>query len=242
MAGRAIGSVVPVARGVRPPDGVDGGGLLRLPVRSAAARMPGRRLANMLLPVPGADEQQVVMPAAAISSARLAWDRPITSCRSGTSGRESGLGDPAGKPYWPASQAVTASNWWACAPRHPERGKPQGRSPADQQGAPCVAAGEHGREPLSTGRISAGQGQPPKFVIEQVFCGYLLGCGENADGDGQVKRAPPWQIGGARLTVMFAREQIAVEQGAAHPIPPFTEVSATHHVEGGRLLRGEPPP
>ncbi len=60
-----------------------------------------------------------------------------------------------------------------------------------QQGAPRIPAGEHGGQHPEHGADLAGQGQfAQKFMIEQVFCRYLLGSSENADGDGQIETAP----------------------------------------------------
>lgn len=78
-------------------------------------------------------------------------------------------------------------------------------------------------------------------MIEQVFCGYLLGSGENADGDGQIEAAPLLgQIGGGQIDRdVFARElEIAVEQGAAHPIPRLLHRGfwQADHVEGGQAV------
>jgi hypothetical protein len=70
-----------------------------------------------------------------------------------------------------------------------------------KQGASRIAAGDYGGQHPEHGTDLAGQGQlPQKFVIEQVFCRYLLGSGENADGDSQIEAASfLGQIGGGQI-------------------------------------------
>ncbi len=78
-------------------------------------------------------------------------------------------------------------------------------------------------------------------MIEQVCCRYLLGGGENADGDGQIETASLLgQIGGGQIDcdVLGGELEIAVEQGTAHPIPRLLHrgFRQAHHVEGGQAV------
>ena len=76
----------PVARRQQPGDGVDARDLEHLSSVSGG-RMPGRRRASIVLPVPGGPaSRRLCAPAAASSSARRARSWPRTSARSGVAG------------------------------------------------------------------------------------------------------------------------------------------------------------
>ncbi len=242
MVGRSIGPVVPVA-GARgeAADGVDGGGLLRLLLaqwRQNAGQAAGQ---HALAGTGRANEQQVVAAGGSDLQRPLGLglaDHVLQVRHVGQALRALGIRQRqlvlARQPGGDGQQLVGGAHFGVLD----QRGL-GAILPRNQQGASGIPAGEHGGQHPEHGTDLAGQGKfPQKFVIEQVFCRYLLGSGENADGDGQIETPPLLgQIGGGQIDrdVLGRKLEIAVEQGTAHPIPRLLHrgFRQSHHVEGG---------
>lgn len=243
--GRAIGSVMPVAgtRG-QAADRVDGGGLLRLLLAQGGQNAGQTARQHALAGAGRAYEQQVVAAGGGDLQRPLGLglaDHILQIRHIGQGIRGLGIRQRqlilTSQPGGDGQQLMGGAHLGIL-----DEGGLRAVLPRHQQGAPRVAAGEHGRQHSEHGPDLAGQGQfPQKFMIEQVFCRYLLGSGENADGDGQIEAATLLgQIGGGQIDRdVFGRElEVAVEQGAAHPIPRLLHrgFRQAHHVESGQAV------
>lgn len=115
---------------------------------ASSGRIPGKRLASMVLPLPGGPLiSRLWAPAAATSSARRACNWPRTSARSGAVSRAAGAATvQAGSAARPHRCAATSSSERAASAR-----------PAPTSAAsPALASGTTGVRPCSSARSTAG--------------------------------------------------------------------------------------